>query len=388
MKKISLLSASALIFVSGAIAQETEAPKLSVKPTGRILMDAAAYAGNTQDLFKMGMAIPDVRLGASATYGKWAAKVDVGFAYGKVGLKDIYFQYNFDDDNFLRAGSFIHQFGLQSASSSSMKCTMEEPTSNEVFNNPRQIGLMYQHSQDKFFGAVSAHVEQNSSILTPTQLGQQGYGVMSRLVWRPVHNAEGKVFQVGLSGAFASPKSEAESPDNQGNKHHVFRFAGNFPTRVEKVVSVDATVTRAMNMFKFTPELLVSCGPLALEGQYFYAQVNRRDNLDHYMAQGGYGILRGLLLGGNYGYSMKDAGLATPGPKSLELCLGYNYTNLSYTKLGIHGGRLSDVSLTANYYINKYMIFRFRYAYTKRWDLAGAPDVDLSAFQARLQVIF
>lgn len=384
MKKTLLLAVASLFAVTTVTAQESTTPKLTIKPSGRILMDAAEYMGNTQDLFKPGVGIPDVRIGVSATYGNWKAMVDVGFAYGKVGLKDIYFQYNFNGNNFLRAGSFIHQYGLQAATSSSMKCTMEEPTSNAVFNNDRQIGAMFLHSGDKFFGAGSVHVEQNSSILTPTQLGQQGYGIMTRLVYRPVHE-EGKVVQAGISGAFATPKSETEST---GNKHHLVRLAGNFPTRVEKVLGVDATVDHAMNLFKFTPELLVAYGPVAFEAQYFYNQVNRRQNLKSYHAQGAYGTFRGLIKGGKYGYSMMDGGLATPRPKSLEVCIMYNYTSLSDTKLGIHGGRMSDISCTFNYYINKYMIARLRYGFTKRWDLAQAPDVDLSAIQARLQIIF
>ena len=47
----------------------------------------------------------------------------------------------------------------------------------------------------------------------------------------------------------------------------------------------------------------------------------------------------------------------------------------------MQGGRVNDVSATLNYYINKYMLFRFRYAYTHRWDCDFAPKVDLSAFR-------
>ena len=100
------------------------------------------------------------------------------------------------------------------------------------------------------------------------------------------------------------------------------------------------------------------------------------------------GRLRGLLIGDRYGYAMVDGGLATPSAKSLELVLSYNYTTLTDEHAGIWGGRVNDVSATLNYYINKYMLFRFRYAYTHRWDCDFAPKVDLSAFQARLQIIF
>ena len=384
MKKSLLIVSALLLSVFNLYPQESGSPELKVKPVGRVLMDAAAYAGNTQGLFKMGAGIPDVRIGASASYGKWDATVEMGYANAKVSLQDIYLKYNFNSNNFLKIGNFIHEYGLQSVTSSSMKCTMEEPTSNNAFSNPRLLGVMFQHSGNHFFGAASAHVEPNATIMEPTAMGQQGYGLLTRLVWRPIHET-GKILQIGVSGAFSSPKYEK---DSEGNQHHLFRFKANFPTRVDKHEALNGVVDHAMNLFQFTPELLAAYGPLALEAQYYYNQVNRRDNLKAYKTQGAYGTLRGLILGGDYCYQMNRGGLATPRPKSLEVCLMYNYSTLSDNRIGIHGGRVSDISCTFNYYINKYMLCRIRYGFTKRWDLTAAPDIDLSAIQARLQIIF
>ena len=73
-----------------AVSKVKEEPKLSVKPTGRILFDAALFAPkNQKDLFNDGFGVPDARVGVAAKYDKWYAKVDIGYAYGKVGLKDI-----------------------------------------------------------------------------------------------------------------------------------------------------------------------------------------------------------------------------------------------------------------------------------------------------------
>lgn len=141
-------------------------------------------------------------------------------------------------------------------------------------------------------------------------------------------------------------------------------------------------------MFKFTPELLVAHGPLALEAQYYYMQLSRRHDLPTYKAYGAYGLLRFLALGGDYKYSHADAGIATPAPKSLELVLGYSYTNTTSAKAGIYGGRAQDLSLTANWYINKYMIWRVRAAYTHRFDRMNDPDINLGALQTRFQIIF
>lgn len=385
MKKTILLLATAMASTM-AIAQDT--PKFEIRPTGRILIDGALYASPQKSDFKDGVAIPDARLGVKMKYGKWDAKIDVGFAYNKVGLKDLYIGYNFNDKSLIRVGSFIHQYGLQSATSSSMKCTMEEPVSNAVFNDSRQLGVMYVYYPDKFLITASAHAEPSATtvILTPDQFTQEGYGFRSRMVYRPIHS-DGVTVQVGVSGGFASPQRHA---DIDGvDVHDGFQFKSNFPTRVSQVTALNAVVDHSMNLWKFTPELLLSYGRVALESQYFYNQVNRRNNLHHFTGQGAYAIARGLLFGDTrYGYSLYDGGLTTPGPKTLECVLGYNYTKLSDAKAGIFGGRMNDFSVTFNYYINKYMTARLHYSYTHTWDRAGQKSMTLNGFMARLQVLF
>lgn len=352
-----------------------------IQPTGRILMDAAAYATN-DDEFKAGVAIPDVRAGVKARYGKWKAKVDIGYAFSKLSLKDVFLEYDFSPNFLLRGGSFIHQFGLQSATSSSMKVSMEEPTSNEAFNFPRMIGVMGVYDKGQFFGTLSLNVESDAMKKHANELGKTGYGGLSRLVWRPFAE-DGKVVQVGMSFALQS----ATHQKVDGVTTDVVALSSNFPTRVNSVNMLNATMNDARHSFRFTPEILLNMGRLALETQYYYVNVSRH-NAEAFKGWGAYGMLRGLAIGDTYRYSHADGGLATPAPRSLELVLLYNYTNLSCQKAGILGGRVNDVSLTANWYINKFMIWRVRAGYTHRFDRAATPDVNLGAFQTRLQIIF
>lgn len=377
----SAISANA---ASLASAPEVAAPKFTVRPTGRILMDGALFWSPQKSMFKDGVAIPDARLGVKMTYGKWDAKVDVGFAYNKVGLKDLIIGYTFDDRNSIKIGSFIHQFGLQSATSSSMKPTMEEPISNAIFNDSRQLGVQYEYSGPQFLATASLHAEPSATtfILRPDQFTKEGWGARSRLVWRPFCQT-GKVVQVGISGAYGSPQRHGD-PDT----HDGFIFAANYPTRVTQVKALDADVSDARGLVKLTPELLLNYNRFALETQYFWVNVNRKYGLPSFTGQGAYVTLRGLILGKSYSYDMMGGGLATPAPKSLELVLDYNYTTVSDASAGIFGGRLNDFSATLNYYINKYMIVRLHYSFTHTWDRAGASPVTLNGLMARLQVIF
>lgn len=129
-------------------------------------------------------------------------------------------------------------------------------------------------------------------------------------------------------------------------------------------------------------------GRVALESQYFFMQVNRRQSLPAYRAYGAYASLRGIILGRDYTYNMGLAGIDTPRKGSLEAVACYNYTSLSDIGASILGGRVNDVSVGLNYYFNRYIIGKVRYSYTHAWDRPGMPRTDFNAFQVRLQMIF
>ena len=381
MKKIFTLCALAIGVSLSASAQEE---KLVVKPSGRILMDAGVmHAKEQSDKLNTGVAIPDLRLGVKATYGKWTGKVDVGFAYGQVSMKDINLDYNFDTSNLLRLGYFVHQFGLQSATSSSFKITMEEPASNQAFFNSRLLGAMYVHSRGDFFGTASVFAESDAMKMTTDKLGNESLGAMTRLVYRQLRHP-GRLFHVGLSAATEAPRYNSTAALD----HKSFTLKSPFPTRIANVTAVQATITEASQLYKFSPELCFAQGRVGFEGQYYYVHVNRNNNLPAYKAQGAYGAVRGLLKGRHYTYTETDCGIDTPAPGSMELVAAYNYTDMSDHKADILGGRLNDWSLTYNYYLNKYMIWRVRASYTTTSDRAGYADNNFSILETRLQIKF
>lgn len=390
MKPYILTLAAASILAMSATAQEQEEPKFTIKPTGRILMDGAVYLGGNDNYseesgdkkFVSGVAIPDLRIGVKAGYGKWKAKIDVGFGYGKVSLKDVYVEYDFNENHLIKGGYFVPQFGLNSETSSSMKPDYEEPSSNEFFNaNPRYLALSYVFDKGQYFAAVSAFAEANAMKQNATEMGKQGWGAETRLVWRPRHS-DGNTIQVGCSFAYTTPTDD---------DHTAFNYSSNFPSRVSKVNLLSAYVDNARGSFRMTPELLLIHNNFALEAQYYYMNIARKGGLHNYRAQGAYGLFRTLLIGDNYGYSHGDCGMATPAAKSLELVLGYNYTNASDSRAGIFGGISNDASCTINYYINKYMIARLRYSYTNVRDrvVEGLlPSRHVNTIEARFQIIF
>ena len=361
-----------------------EEPKLTVKPSGRILFDAAyVNPQHQEDKLKSGVGSPDMRLGVGFTYGQWKGKIDMGFAYGKVNMKDVWLQYDLDPKNFIRGGYFIHQYGYQSCTSSSFKETMEEPQSNAVFNNDRMLGLMFEHTDDQLLAAASVVVETDAMKQTTDVTGDEAVGGMARLVYHPFIEP-GKILHVGISGGIEGARYNSSEELN----HKQFTLSSRWPTRVAKVNSQQAVITDAKAMYKFSPEIMYSYGPFAVIGQYFYNKITRDNNLNAFCGSGAYVTLRGLVKGGHYTYTKNDGGIATPDAGNMELCLQYNYTSLSDNSAGIYGGYLNDWAICYNYYINKYMIWRVRGSWTKVTNRSGFANNEVSIFETRLQVKF
>lgn len=368
-----------------AVASGEEEPQLKVVPTGRVLIDGALYATPQKEQFPDGMAIPEVRLGANMKYGKWSAGLDFGYAYAKIGMRNMWAQYDFTPTNSLRIGNFIHQFGLQSTSRSK-KVTFEEPLASMLFTPGLQLGAMFTHHSPLFFGAVSAHVESSAltQVMNKPLFNQQGYGLLTRLVMRKV-GTDGPIFHGGVSLGFATPQRTLK---DQTDMHDGFLISANFSTKVVQEKAISAQIDNARNLFKISPEIIVAQGRGAVEAQYFYQTIGRKEDMNAFNSQSFYVTLRGLLIRGHYSYVSSTAQLADPNKNALECVVNWNWSNLSDSKAGIFGGRANCAGVTLNYYINRYVTARLNYSYTHTWDRVGFTPKSLNAFQARLMVLF
>ena len=384
---LSLVCSPEIASAADKNTSSAESDNLKINPLGTLLIDGGLFASPQKSLFPDGVAIPDVRLGVAGSIGKWSAKIEVSYSLGKIVLKDVWMQYTFSSTDFLRAGLQMQHFGYQNSQAACQKVTMIEPICNTVFNEAHMIGVEWYHNADKFYTTLALHAEPKASsvLLGADEMIREGYGVRSRLVGRPLHNP-GRMVQFGVSGAFLTPQYNGTS--GKADTHDSFSFNANFPTRIGSVSAIGSKVSNAMNLWKLSPELMLCYDRIALESQYFFMQVNRRMDLTSYRASGAYATLRGILIGGDYTYNMGVAGIDTPAKGSLEGVASYNYTSLSDGRSAIFGGRVNDLSVGLNYYINKYMMAKFRYSYTHTWDREDVAPMSLNAFQMRLQFIF
>ena len=401
MKKL-VFTAAALISLGYGYAQDNTVPmatltpaqpiepapkveeKVEIKSVGRIHFDGGVLgANNYHNQFVSGVALADFRAGLVMRYGQWKSKIEMGYANQALSVKDVFIEYDFDKHTLLRGGYFLHQFGMQSVFGASAKIAMEEPLSNSAFYNSRLLGLMLQHQKDKFFGTLSLFAENEAIKQSTDKTGSQGMGMMSRLLYR-LHREEGNIFHVGISGAFDTPRYNKDAALN----HSSYILKTSFPTRIARVTAQEATINNATFLYKFSPEVLFAKGRWGLEAQYYYLNVNRKNGFEAFDASGAYAMVRTIIKGKPYAYADADAVMATPKAGAMELVAGYNYTDLSNSKAGILGGRLNDYSLTFNYYINKYVIWRVRTSYTSVGYRRDRENTNLSLIETRLQIKF
>lgn len=364
-------------------AQKVE-EKVEIKSVGRIHFDGGVLgANNYHNEFVSGIALADFRAGLLMRYRQWKSKIEMGYANQALSVKDVFIEYDFNKHTLLRGGYFLHQFGMQSVFGASAKISMEEPLSNSAFYNNRLVGLMLMHQKDKFFGTLSLFAENEAMKKSADKTGSQGMGMMSRLLYR-LHREEGNIFHIGISGAFETPRYNKDAALN----HSSYILKTYFPTRIARVTAQEATINNATFLYKFSPELLLAKGHWGLEAQYYYLNVNRKNGFEAFDASGAYAMVRTIIKGNPYAYADADAVMATPKAGAMELVAGYNYTDLSNSKAGILGGRLNDYSLTFNYYINKYVIWRVRTSYTSVGYRADKENTNLGLIETRLQIKF
>lgn len=362
-------------------AETTGKKDFKILPTARALFDAAAYLPQNDD-FKPGVCAPDVRLGAKANFGSFEARADISYKFGKLSPADIYLKWNINDNSFLQGGFFIHQFGLQSATGAAAKISMEEPIAQTAFGEGRLLGAMYVYKNKAVHFAGSLYAQTESMTKHANELGRTGVGALARFAWHPLTET-GNIFQIGTSALIqtASFNGDKENPTSV--------FKSSFPTKVSSVSCVNAEVDHVKSIFKLSPEMLWAKGRFAAEGQFYFLNTARKEGLKSFQGMGGYVLTRVMLNpGARYSYSPWIGYLATPAPKTWEIVAGYSYAHLNDSDADIFGGNANSATFTLNYYINKWITWRFNYSYTNRADNPALPSLHANIFQTRIQFVF
>ena len=336
---------------------------------GRVFFDGGVFFNDTIDR-GTSFQVNDVRLGTVVRFmDDWEAKIELGYGDSKISLKDIYLNYTYKESSF-RLGYHYEPFGYARVGTSNFRF-MSQPTADKALGNSRKLGLSYTYNHDwfNFMGGVFS----DGDIQKSKQL-DQGYALAAKVVGRPLMS-DRKLIHIGVAPRFSSGKDKVS-------------FDGGVPTDLldkEDNSFLKADVNQVINQWRLDFELIMLYEKWYVHGQYLMAHLNRFA-ADNYNAKGSYVQVGYMILGAKHNYNPETGMIVNPAPKSLELLVRYDNVNLNNG--GIYGGRLSDISVGMNYFINKYVAAKINYTRMMVGETSPMGGDDFDLIQARIQLSF
>lgn len=370
--RFSLLGLCVVLFSSTSFAQAEKGvkkPDLQWRLIGRVFFDGGFFMNDHLNLGSS-FQVNDVRLGTVLTlFEDWEAKIELGYADKAISFKDIYLSYAWKGHVF-KLGHQYEPFGYARIGSSNYRF-MQHATADEALGTSRKLGLTYSYDRD--WWNVMAGVFSNGNVQSGGQL-EQGYTLSAKVIARP-WMAEKKLLHIGVAPVFIDGKDEVS-------------FGGGVPTMLladGDNAFLDATVNNVINQWKLDVEGILLCNKWYFQGQYYLGHLNRHD-ATNYNGQGGYVQAGYLLLGEKHNYDAATGMMKNPAPGSLELLVRYDAVNLN--DAGIQGGRLSDVTVGLNYFLNKYIAAKINYTRMMVADASPLGNNRFDVLQARIQLSF
>lgn len=373
MKKLLFFIFCFSFIVSFGMAQEAgkgSGKDFEWRLIGRALFDGGGFWCDRADLGNS-FQVNDLRLGTRIRFLEdWEAKIEIAYGHGKISLKDVYLNYTLSDKHYFRLGYYFEPFGYAVIGSVNFRFIAAAGT-DKALGNKRKLGISYRYNQPHI--NVMAGVFSEGDIDKAKSV-DQGYAMVAKLIGRPVME-EGRVVHLGIAPRFSRHEKE-------------IGFKAGIPTDLlssEDNSFIQAEIGNMINMWKFEAELIAIYRKWYFEGRYMMAHVNRTGPIN-YTGQGGYVQGGYMILGEKHNYNPLTGYVVNPAPKSLEALVRYNRTNL--TDAGIRGGKMDDITLGVNYFINKYVAAKLNYSYVIAGANAFHEKDRIHALQARVQFSF
>ncbi|RUT79194.1 OprO/OprP family phosphate-selective porin [Ancylomarina longa] len=438
-KKIYIAALALGLFASNAIGQEKQLTAKTNKGgivltsgdqdykinfNGRIYMDGVHYFDDVTDL-SSDASIHDVRLGTKVTWGKWIAKINIGFGNDEVKIKDAFLRYNYSKNSTFTLGNFFEPFGIEASASSGASNT------TQAMGIGRSIGLGYTYYTNKFYGSTGVFAGSVDNM----NKGDQGFSTTSKLAYTPI-SKENLTVQLGGSFTYRIPEANGfnEAFNDDDYNRQVVLNAG----PEHKFLNADITGARTDMRFNF--QALVLSGPFMFQSEFTQTNVTRDDDYMSRLMKDGpafyvtyvwptkpkdypdwYGKLRdiqtkayyaqiGFLVGDNYSYKSSTAYINRPKAGTYEFLVRYDNTNLNdidgtyfngaygdadlataltgVGNMSIAGGKAETYSAAVNYYLNDNIMFRLNYSLMDVTNQKYPLDEKIGMLKARVQVNF
>ncbi len=322
------------------------------------------------------------RLYTSGTlFGNIKFKLQVDFAPAKIVIKDAYITITKIPvaGNF-QAGNFKQPFGLEMLTSSKYITQMERPLANQ-FDHDRDLGVMlFNHHVDK-------RIAWFAGIFMPTNglgiyKGSQ-YQITTRVSALPLFKVDKgyKVLNLDIAYSYHYDDNQEISLKVRPEAHLAPKYLN---------LNIDAV----KNVHEGNVGLALVLGSFSFHSEYTFAIVNPASTSallnNHYYLNAYFGTVSWFITGEHKNFSKSKTAfdiikpkknLGKDGAGAFEL--SWRYSSIDFNDSDVQGGRLDDITVGLNWYLNPAVRYTINYINAKVKNLGRA-----NIFQMRFQVAF
>lgn len=261
--------------------------------------------------FSSGTNVTQARFGVWGHLGdKWRGKIDIRAIDGRIALQDIFFDYNFTPNTYLRAGYYLDPISIETNAASH----------HMSLNTPMALSLLAR--QDRFLGVsitnFSKHHFINAGIYgsnlgsgrTVANRHSDGWGVGVRGAWLPINEDQHTIY-IGAYARYRTPDINSEGERNS------LRYAANIGSSIDGRSFVQGTLTGVRDYGILGGELAFTQGKFHLMGEYLMnvIRLNRTPPLygerTNALFHGGY-LTASWMLKGKQRQYLNSAGIFSP----------------------------------------------------------------------------
>lgn len=314
------------------------------------------------------------RVFVEGSLDKWVEfKAEYDFAGGQAGFTDVYIGLKgIPGLGHLRVGHFKEPFSLEELTSSRF-ITFNERALPNVFTPSRNTGFMVSNAVLKNRLTWAAGVFRDTDGFGNGE-GDGEYSLTGRLTGLPWYSEEGRrLIHVGVALSQRKPHGDKV----RFRLRPEVSIAPNFADT--KDIRVDGT--RLLGA-----EGAVVFGPFSIQGEYITTTLDRVAGSDVTLA--GYYVYASVFLTGEHRAYKTSAGafdrvkprksLADGGPGAVEIAVRYSWLDLD--DRDVRGGRLADLTVGLNWYLNSHTAVKVNYVRADRRDV-GTAQFLLTRFQ-------
>jgi phosphate-selective porin OprO/OprP len=349
---------------------------------GRIMMDWAFFAQD-DDIeaafgeLKSGVEFRRLRFfNSGQIYERIKYKVQLDFSGGDISFKDVYMEVTeVPALGNLRIGHFKEPFRLE-ALTSSKYITLMERSQHIPFSPERNSGIMFHNSTDNGKISWQAGFFRNADSAGDDPEVNGGFNLTARLTGLLMKNDEKKqLLHLGLGFSHRNPDNDSYRVRARPEAHLSSRYVNT------------GTIDEVDNINLFNVEAAFVQGSFSAQAEYLSAAVSA---VEDYSFGAYYGQLSYFLTGESRKLKSSYAGFDRVKPKknfgsegggAWELAL--RYSSIDLNDADVEGGKLNDITLGLNWYLNPATRMMFNYIYADVKDLGKS-----SIVQTRFQVDF